>query len=64
MLPGMYLELALRGLSRIVDDSEFQVMKRYVLSMIDNSEFQVPKSDVLSTILSSRDQKVMHCRRF
>ena len=45
MLPGTYLELALRILSRSVDDSEFQVVKSYVLSMIVNSEFQVPKSD-------------------
>ena len=60
MLPGIYLGLALRGLSCSVDDSEFQVMKGYVMSMIDNSEFQVPKSDVLSTILNSRDQKVMY----
>ncbi len=63
-LPGTYLELALRGLSRIVDDSEFQVMNSYVLSTIVNSEFQVSQSDVLSTILSSRCQKVVYCRRF
>ena len=63
-LLGTCLELALRGLSRLVDESEFQVTTSDILSTIFNSEFQMTKSDVLSTILSSRSQKVMYCRRF
>ena len=63
-LPGTCLELALRGLSRIVDDSEFLLTNSDILLTILTPEFQVAQSDVLSTILSSRCQTSDVIRRF